>query len=153
VKSLVLLGVTLDNQDAVASQGFRQAIESQGVSDELITGGIPYVFGERYRTEHAEGVEAYTDRFLSTNPNGLIETLRATEERESLIGRLGEIHVPVLVIQGEDDASVAMSEAEKIVAGVGTGKLVRIPGAGHHTPLEAPDEVNAALTDFLGLAG
>jgi pimeloyl-ACP methyl ester carboxylesterase len=40
-------------------------------------------------------------------------------------------------------------EMQGIAEGIPGSRLVTIPGAGHLTPLEAPQEFNAALKGFL----
>jgi pimeloyl-ACP methyl ester carboxylesterase len=110
------------------------------------------MFGERYVNEHEDGVAVYYDRLRTMDVNGAIEALNAIIERDSVLARLGEIRVPTLVIHGESDAAIPMSEAEAIATGVTGAELVRIPDAGHSTPLEAPDAVNVALAEFFSRA-
>ena len=45
--------------------------------------------------------------------------------------------VPALVIVGEKDVLTPPSEAEELAALLPIAQLVRLPGAGHMTPLEA----------------
>ena len=70
--------------------------------------------------------------------------------RDDLTGRLGEITCPTLVIHGEVDASIPVSKAEELVAGISNaGPLVLVAGAGHASNLTFPEPVNAAIRAFL----
>jgi pimeloyl-ACP methyl ester carboxylesterase len=71
-------------------------------------------------------------------------------DRDSVVDRLGDIRVPALAVHGEADLTIPMTSAEAFVAGVAGAELIRVPNAGHTTPLEAPDVVNEALNGFLG---
>jgi pimeloyl-ACP methyl ester carboxylesterase len=53
------------------------------------------------------------------------------------------------VIVGEEDALTPPSEAEQLAELLPIAQLVRIPGAGHLTPLEQPARVNEELMVFL----
>jgi 3-oxoadipate enol-lactonase len=71
-------------------------------------------------------------------------------EREDLTDRLSEITVPALVVHGDADASIPVSAAEELVAGLaGALPLVLVPGAGHAANLTHPEPVNAAIVSFL----
>ena len=64
--------------------------------------------------------------------------------------RLGEIAVPTLVIVGELDlAYYNVPLAERLRDAIPGARLVVLPGVGHMASLEAPEAVNALLTEFL----
>lgn len=151
VRSLVLIDTSVDAEgpDQLAMErGFQEWIEEAGLTDEVVEAAAPVLFGERYRAD-GTAMAVYSDRLKSMKPEAVIEGLRAVMERDSLMDRLGSLSIPVLVIHGEDDAAQPISEAEKAAARIPGARLVRLAGVGHSAPLEAPDEVNAALLDFL----
>jgi 3-oxoadipate enol-lactonase len=63
--------------------------------------------------------------------------------------RLAEIRLPTLVLVGEQDRVTPPVCSEELAAGIRDAKLIRIPGAGHITNIEFPNEFNAALKEFL----
>ncbi len=75
--------------------------------------------------------------------------LRTVTSRENLLPRLGEIRVPVTVIVGELDAATTPDKAAAMAEAIRGAKLVVIPGAGHHSPLENPAAVTAAIEAHL----
>jgi 3-oxoadipate enol-lactonase len=80
---------------------------------------------------------------------GLVAALEALRDRADSRETLTEIDVPTLVIVGEQDALTPPSESEAMVAALPRARLAKIPGAGHLTPLERPEEFNKAVLDFL----
>ena len=81
--------------------------------------------------------------------DALVATLRALRDRPDSNATLATIDVPVLVLVGEEDVQTPPEESEHIAAGVASARLVRIPGAGHLSPLEAPEAFATAVTEFL----
>jgi pimeloyl-ACP methyl ester carboxylesterase len=53
------------------------------------------------------------------------------------------------VLVGEEDTATVPARSEEIAAGILGARLVRIPRAGHMSPLDAPDSVTAELRVFL----
>ncbi len=63
--------------------------------------------------------------------------------------RLGDVRSPTLVIVGEHDEETPLSYSQLLADGIPNAELRVLPGAGHLTPAEAPDQFNAALAAFL----
>jgi pimeloyl-ACP methyl ester carboxylesterase len=59
------------------------------------------------------------------------------------------VEVPTLVIWGMDDTALLPIQLDGLDRLVDDLSIVRLPGVGHFAPWEAPDEVAAALRDFL----
>ncbi len=78
------------------------------------------------------------------------DMIGALVEREDLTDRLGEVSCPVLVIHGTADTAIPMTKAAEVAAGVPDCRgLVAVEGASHAANLSHPEEVNAALREFL----
>jgi pimeloyl-ACP methyl ester carboxylesterase len=151
VRSLVLIDTSASAMAEGSVAAFRQLIETveeRGVTRETSDLLIPLTFGERYRAENEEGVAAQRSRLHDIDKHGFAEAMRSLSERPPLTDRLGSIAVPTLVIHGEQDAAMPISEGEALASTISGAELVRVPGAGHATPIEAPDDVNAALVRF-----
>ena len=63
--------------------------------------------------------------------------------------RLGHVTAPTLVIVGELDRETPVEYARTLATGIPNADLAIIPGVGHLTPAEAPDEFNALVARFL----
>jgi 3-oxoadipate enol-lactonase len=79
----------------------------------------------------------------------LVAALMTLRDREDSRPTLATIDVPVLVIVGEEDALTPPTDAAELEDGIRLARLVRMPGVGHLTPLERPQEFNRALLAFL----
>jgi 3-oxoadipate enol-lactonase len=79
----------------------------------------------------------------------LVAALMTLRDREDSTATLATIDVPTLVVVGEEDALTPPSDAAELEDGIRLARLVRMPGAGHLTPLEQPEEFSRALLSFL----
>jgi pimeloyl-ACP methyl ester carboxylesterase len=87
-------------------------------------------------------------RIPSDGLRAAVECLPTHDVRD----RLGDIHVPTLVVVGERDEETPPAYARLLADGIAGASLSVIPGAGHITNLEAPDAVNALLASHLAAA-
>src|SRR5262249_23244871 len=71
------------------------------------------------------------------------------KRREVGPDELRSINCPTLVIAGEDDTSRPPRDSERLASFIPKARLVRIPGSGHSSSLEAPEAVTAAILDLL----
>ncbi len=113
--------------------------------------------------EHNQNVVVHTRRMMANTPSGgVVGALQGMAERPDSTPTLSTLTVPTLILVGEDDAITPPSEAEAMRAAILTPRderaasyipsvtLVRIPQAGHLSPLENPTRFNQALRAFLG---
>ena len=80
---------------------------------------------------------------------GLVAAQETIRDRADARPTVATIDVPVLVAVGEEDGLTPPADAEAMAAAIGGARLVRLPGAGHLSPLERPHEVSEALVAFL----
>lgn len=75
--------------------------------------------------------------------------LSLAEAPEPLVGRLGGIRAPTLLIVGEGDTVVPASESERLAVEMPNTELLRLPGCGHVAHEECPEAVAAAVEAWL----
>jgi pimeloyl-ACP methyl ester carboxylesterase len=80
---------------------------------------------------------------------GLVASLQTLRDRPDSREALPRIDVPVLVVVGDEDELTPPRDAEDMVAALPDARLLTLPGAGHLTPLERPEQVTEALLGFL----
>jgi pimeloyl-ACP methyl ester carboxylesterase len=96
------------------------------------------------------GVVAQARALAAEQPiTSLVASLMTLRDREDSTPTLPTIDVPTLVVVGEEDALTPPSDAAELEDGIRQARLVRMPGAGHLTPLERPEEFNRAFLSFL----
>ncbi|MFE4950774.1 alpha/beta fold hydrolase [Leifsonia sp. NPDC056665] len=67
----------------------------------------------------------------------------------SLLGRLGTVQVPTLMVWGESDRVVTPEYGRAVAHAIPGAQFVQIPEAGHLPHLEAPEATWAAIDSFL----
>jgi pimeloyl-ACP methyl ester carboxylesterase len=79
------------------------------------------------------------------------EELVASPLKPPAAGRLSEIRVPTLVMVGDKDTADTQQPAHALAEGIPGARLIVFPNVAHMVPMEAPDEFNRAVLDFLGV--
>jgi 3-oxoadipate enol-lactonase len=110
---------------------------------------LPKLLGETTRATRPLVVERVRSLILSSTPDAIAGAIGAMMTRPDSTPLLAGIHVPTLIVAGDEDALIPSSAAEEMHGAIGGSALVRIPGAGHLSNLEQPDLFNAALAAFL----
>lgn len=82
--------------------------------------------------------------------DGIAHAQLALASRPDSTPSLGSISCPALVVAGERDAVVPLSESGIFAANFANGRLEVIEGAGHLLSWERPREFEAILTKWLG---
>jgi pimeloyl-ACP methyl ester carboxylesterase len=93
-------------------------------------------------------VESLIRQTLTTPQAVTLRDFRACDAFD-VTARLGEIRIPTLVICAADDQLTPPKYAQFLRDRIAGARLALIPGAGHYVQLERPEEINAALREFL----
>jgi pimeloyl-ACP methyl ester carboxylesterase len=142
-------------------QDMIQRVQSEGVepiAEEMLSNVLSNVT----LADNADAVQQARRMMTGASVEGIVGALQGMIERPDSRPTLPSIAVPTLIVVGEDDTLTPPSEAEAMrdaILGEGRGgtatrrvpevRVVRIPGAGHLSPLENPGAFNQALREFL----
>ena len=97
---------------------------------------------------------AHVRRIIEGNDvSGMIVDSMAMADRPDSLSLLPLITRPTLVIVGDQDHTTPPAEAEVIAQGIPAAKLAVIPGAGHLSNLEQPEQFNAIVGEFAARLG
>ena len=88
-------------------------------------------------------------RELLTKSPGPLTAADSRDPDRPAVGRLGEIRVPTLIVEGASDIPDVHAHAGVLEAGIKGARRVIFPGAGHLVQLENPDELNREILGFL----
>ena len=150
VSRLVLLGATRGIHDEsarrerrVRDEEWARRVETGGVDDFLIAWLAQPIFATLAPSTHERSSR-------SRDAKGLADSLRraGTGTQAWLEPRLGEIHVPTLVLSGSLDTKFT-SEAEALSARIPLARHALITDAGHAAHLEHPDLCGDVVLAFL----
>ena len=145
VRALILIDTQAGTEDPANAENYRQLYEiwmAQGPApvQEIVSAIIlgPGNWDDWYAKWAAQDRDQFSHAFA------------ALMEREDISSRLGEITCPALVIHGTADAAIPMDKAEAVRDGLGGAtKLAVIEGGTHAANVSHPDDVNAAIMNFL----
>jgi pimeloyl-ACP methyl ester carboxylesterase len=88
---------------------------------------------------------------LATNDGYTIHSLLSNPalKSEMMTDKMGEIHVPTLVLWGKQDALLPLASGERYAAGIAGAQLISFDKCGHVPPVEKAAEFVGAVEKFL----
>jgi pimeloyl-ACP methyl ester carboxylesterase len=129
----------------VVEQRLRQALAlADGAPEALVRALLPTMFSKAMPRATLDDFRVSMQAF---HPRGFRAMARASAEDVRDV--LPHVDVPTLLVYGERDVRAPLTVAEDLQAAISDSKLVVLPDAGHLCNIEAPDEFNAAVRDFL----
>lgn len=112
---------------------------------------IQILMGEKFRTDpaRADQYNFWKQSILSLNNKAIAQFGKAIFGRDSVLDQLQDNNIPALIIVGEEDVPTPIAKAEKLRSVLANAQLVKIPNAGHTSPVEEPAAVTAAIKNFI----
>lgn len=109
------------------------------------------LFGRTFMTDPGRESErqTWTEWIAQSDRKGSSRAAHGVIDREGVYERLGDVRTPTLIIVGDEDVATPPDQAQRIHQKIAGSRLVVIPGAGHHSPIERPEAVTKALKEFL----
>lgn len=86
---------------------------------------------------------------IASNPRGAYLRAIWAATRFDIRDRLHKINAPTLVVAGELDQTVSMEAKKELADNIPGAHLVVIPDSGHATPLDAVEQFNRTMLEFL----
>ena len=118
---------------------------SSAIADAMITG----MLGKTTRSKRPE-IMNNVHRMIASSPvDGVIGALQALMDRPDSTPTMATIDVPTLIVTGDEDAIIPVSESESMHAAIKNSTLEVITGAGHLTNLERPAAFNHVVSEFV----
>jgi pimeloyl-ACP methyl ester carboxylesterase len=129
----------------VAEQRLRQALAlADGAPEAFVAALAPTMFS---KPMPRETVDDFRSSMQAFHPRGFRAMARASAEDVRDV--LPHVEVPTLLVYGDRDERAPLRVAEALQAAISGSRLVVLPDAGHVCNVEAPDEFNMAVRDFL----
>jgi 3-oxoadipate enol-lactonase len=110
---------------------------------------VPKLLGETTRKTKPAVAEQVRSLVLASSADAIAGAVRALMTRPDSTPLLSSIHVPTLIIVGDEDTLTPPAASEDMHRAIAGSELARIPRAGHLSNLEQPDLFTAALAAFL----
>ena len=129
----------LKSADAVLEQG----------AGLFLQGLIPKLLGSTTLASRPDVVDGALRMMRQMSPNAISLVLRGMAERPDSVPSLKAIHLPTLIVMGEEDGLSTPADGELMRQSIPGSRLQIIPKAGHYAPWERPEAVAPLLRQFL----
>jgi len=153
LRSLILLETSADPEPRENLGKYRMmAWIARTLGTALVAGHVmPIMFGQTFLRDPGRAAQrdALRAQLLALDRKGVALATRGVIERAPMNAELSRIALPVLVIVGEEDVATPPAKSEALARGIAGATLVRIPGAGHTSTIEQPEQVTRAIETFL----
>jgi pimeloyl-ACP methyl ester carboxylesterase len=117
---------------------------ADGTPNEFVDALLPTMFSKAVPPETVEDFRASMQAF---HPSGFAAMTRASAEDVRDV--LPRVDVPTLLVYGDRDERAPLMVAESLRAAISHSRLVVLPNTGHICNIEAPQEFNDAIRNFL----
>jgi pimeloyl-ACP methyl ester carboxylesterase len=128
-------------------QGYIQLVEN-GQFDQVAEERIPMLLAPGRRDDPAL-TGAVRQMARDTGPEIFLRQQRAIMRRQDSRPGLPRIAAPTLIIWGEQDGITTAAHQCELALGIPAARLDTLSDCGHLATLEAPERVNALLSDWL----
>ncbi len=125
-----------------------QLMEDYGVFP-FLKNTTPNLFSQKFKQEHAEVVNALAEDGKKFTTAALVQYYKAMMNRADRTEVLKTSGVPVLFIIGSEDVAAPLNDLLEQVHLPKVSHIHIIEGVGHMSMLEAPDELNKHLLQFV----
>lgn len=154
VQGLLLLHSTsYEDNEAKKTSRMKVAefIEEFGVSKYLET-ATPNLFGKEFKKENPAAIQNIIESGSDISKEAMIQFVFAMRNRKAFTHLLQQNNIPVWMLAGDEDLAVPIQDSiEQIKLLPSTNSLV-LKGVGHMGMLEAPDQVNQFIQQFIATA-
>ena len=151
VRALILMNTRAEPDDS-AGRHARDAtvslVEREGPSG-LADVMVPQLLAPANLSAMPRVVQRVRAMITGTPAAGIVGALRAMRDRPDSRPTLAAINVPTMVVAGREDRLISPDASRALAAAIAGSRLIRIPHAGHLTPLEQPVAASRVIAEFL----
>ncbi len=151
VRGLVLADTRSQADTPEAVEGRKRTlalVEDRGPAG-LAAEMIPKLLGETTRRDQPQVVERVRDLILSNSASAISGAITALMTRPDSTSLLSTLHVPALVMVGEEDVLTPPAMSQDLHSSLSGSSLVTIKKAGHLSSLEQSTMFNVEIGRFL----
>ena len=111
---------------------------------------LPFLWSQKYIENNPDIVEEQVAAVIAhpVDPIGYTRQKQAADGHDTY-DRLAEISAPTLIIAGEDDRLIPVENSHLLASKIPNAEIVILKKAGHGFTMEAFDESNRTVLDFL----
>ncbi|AUY49801.1 alpha/beta hydrolase [Streptomyces sp. CB01881] len=149
-----LAGLLLANTKATADTDAARANRERIAAAVLARDSVQLLLDEKMAAgqlgpDSGHLVDRVQGLIAAASPAAVAWAQRAMAARPESLDVLAGLRVPTAVVAGAQDGLIPLTEAELMVRASPDAELTVLPGVGHLSALEAPEEFNAAVGRLL----
>lgn len=101
--------------------------------------------------EHPKNAASYKKwiKELKSNKKSITKSVVAVINRKGVEDEIRHIKIPTMIVVGDEDAATKPEKAKFIQMSIPNAVLHIVPGAGHSSCIEKPDEINRLIGDWM----
>jgi 3-oxoadipate enol-lactonase len=148
--------VVLCNTKAQADGPEARGARLQAANDVVERGTEPFfqtmiqrVLAKTTRENRPDLADGALRMMRKMSPEDVAQVQRGMAARPDSVETLKTIHVPTLLITGDEDNLTGVNEAELLRQHIANSQLKVVPKAAHYSPWEQPEEATRLLRTFL----
>ncbi len=153
LKSLILINTSSETESKVTlPQNLLLAWIGRHIGLSVVANKVmAKFFGRSFLNDlsRAATKRIWKEHFLANDRKGISKAIKGVLFRESITNKLHHIHIPTLIIVGENDIPTPVEKSKIMQRSIKGSRLKIIPRAGHMSPVEEPDLVNETIDAFL----
>jgi 3-oxoadipate enol-lactonase len=128
----------------------RVAQVAEGGPSAVVEGAMKRWFNDAFSREHPDIVEYWRRKLLSNQPAPYLDAYRLYADVDpQLLHRLGAIKAPTLIVTGDNDPGQTPRMAQEMANRIECAEVRIFPGIAHMSTIEAADDLNGAIVDFV----
>jgi 3-oxoadipate enol-lactonase len=118
-------------------------------TDPFFESMLPKLLGETTRRTRPDLVQGAFSMMQKMSPEDVALVQRGIAERRDSVELLATVHVPTLVLTGEEDVLSGVGDAQLIQSHIPDSRMKVIAKAGHYSAWERPGDVGRILRQFV----
>ena len=122
-------------------------------TEEFFQGLIPKLLGESTRKMRPDTVDGALRMMRKMSAEDVAAVQRGMAERADSMETLKTIHVPTLIVTGDEDTMTGAVEAERMRQNISGSRMKVVAKAGHYSPWEQAEEVGRLVRRFVDEVG
>jgi len=151
VRSLILLETSADPELAENVPRYRllSAI-TRMFGPRVVKGRVgPIMLGKTILHDLSRREELARHIEVMTRRKDIWRAVNGVLDRAGVFDELSRITAPTIILVGDEDVATPPERADRICTGIKGAKVVRVPRAGHSSPVEEPARVSELIESFL----
>ena len=151
VEAVILCNTRSTGDTAEGKEGRRATARdaSEKGSAVIARAMIPKVLSAATLRDRPDIVTHVETMMARQRPEGIAAASLGMAQRPDRTAVLKAVKVPVLIITGDADELMPLATSQAMAAAMPGAQLVVLPKAGHLSNVEAPEQFNATVIDFL----